>query len=250
LVLISSSSQYPHFLKRDCNKLQVMVQRRKRYKNRTILGYKTLAIGSINMSQVLQKPVDLELELLTGEAPSSGKSEQLLIGGATAASSASSAVPLTPSLSAGQVCAKISVLSLSSQPVDTESSTTTVPRSIRRKGAGGGMGLGLGASFVDATGSAGERDGDFSDDEDEFTSNEEGSDSEPMAEDGGHHGHEHDGRARNRPSGASRQLFPRKSSRSGKSGLAHPSARVRVFSSFSSKVSTNNQSMLSKLQIE
>lgn len=44
--------QYPHFLKRDGNKLHVMLQRRKRYKNRTILGYKTLAHGVINMAQV------------------------------------------------------------------------------------------------------------------------------------------------------------------------------------------------------
>lgn len=29
-----------------------MLQRRKRYKNRTILGYKTLAAGSINMAEV------------------------------------------------------------------------------------------------------------------------------------------------------------------------------------------------------
>lgn len=29
-----------------------MLQRRKRYKNRTILGYKTLAVGSINMAEV------------------------------------------------------------------------------------------------------------------------------------------------------------------------------------------------------
>lgn len=44
--------QYPHFLKRDANKLQIMLQRRKRYKNRTILGYKTLAVGLINMAEV------------------------------------------------------------------------------------------------------------------------------------------------------------------------------------------------------
>lgn len=43
--------QYPHFLKREGNKLQIMLQRRKRYKNRTILGYKTLAVGSINMDE-------------------------------------------------------------------------------------------------------------------------------------------------------------------------------------------------------
>ena len=29
-----------------------MLQRRKRYKNRTILGYKTLAVGLINMAEV------------------------------------------------------------------------------------------------------------------------------------------------------------------------------------------------------
>jgi hypothetical protein len=45
--------QYPHFLKGDGNRLQIMLQRRKKYKNRTILGYKTLAAGHINMSQVV-----------------------------------------------------------------------------------------------------------------------------------------------------------------------------------------------------
>ncbi|KTF72361.1 hypothetical protein cypCar_00050108, partial [Cyprinus carpio] len=53
---LSVSSQYPHFLKRDANKLQIMLQRRKRYKNRTILGYKTLALGLINMAEVMQHP--------------------------------------------------------------------------------------------------------------------------------------------------------------------------------------------------
>ncbi|KAM7394832.1 hypothetical protein PAMP_021612 [Pampus punctatissimus] len=50
--------QYPHFLKRDANRLHVMLQRRKRYKNRTILGYKTLAVGIINMAEVMQHPTD------------------------------------------------------------------------------------------------------------------------------------------------------------------------------------------------
>ena len=44
--------QYPHFLKREGNQLHIMLQRRKKYKNRTILGFKTLAVGIINMSQV------------------------------------------------------------------------------------------------------------------------------------------------------------------------------------------------------
>nr|XP_014348469.1 PREDICTED: phosphofurin acidic cluster sorting protein 1 [Latimeria chalumnae] len=50
---LTFSMQYPHFLKRDANKLQIMLQRRKRYKNRTILGYKTLAVGLINMAEVM-----------------------------------------------------------------------------------------------------------------------------------------------------------------------------------------------------
>ncbi|XP_051574492.1 phosphofurin acidic cluster sorting protein 1-like isoform X1 [Myxocyprinus asiaticus] len=55
---LTFSLQYPHFLKRDANKLQIMLQRRKRYKNRTILGYKTLAFGLINMAEVMQHPTE------------------------------------------------------------------------------------------------------------------------------------------------------------------------------------------------
>lgn len=55
---LTFSLQYPHFLKRDANKLQIMLQRRKRYKNRTILGYKTLALGFINMAEVMQHPTE------------------------------------------------------------------------------------------------------------------------------------------------------------------------------------------------
>ncbi|KAM9477904.1 phosphofurin acidic cluster sorting protein 2 isoform 3-T3 [Clarias gariepinus] len=55
---LTFSLQYPHFLKREGNKLQILLQRRKRYKNRTILGYKTLAVGSVNMAEVMQHPAD------------------------------------------------------------------------------------------------------------------------------------------------------------------------------------------------
>ncbi|KAM3871188.1 phosphofurin acidic cluster sorting protein 2 [Diretmus argenteus] len=55
---LSFSLQYPHFLKREGNKLQILLQRRKRYKNRTILGYKTLAVGSIDMTEVMQHPTE------------------------------------------------------------------------------------------------------------------------------------------------------------------------------------------------
>ncbi|EEB13376.1 conserved hypothetical protein [Pediculus humanus corporis] len=78
--------QYPHFLKRDGNKLHVMLQRRKRYKNRTILGFKTLAEGVVNMSQQM----DLELDLLCEGKEGKG----------------------------GGLAARITVNSLCSQPVD------------------------------------------------------------------------------------------------------------------------------------
>ncbi|XP_035494380.2 phosphofurin acidic cluster sorting protein 1-like isoform X5 [Scophthalmus maximus] len=55
---LTFSLQYPHFLKRDSNRLHVLLQRRKQYKNRTILGYKTLAVGVINMAEVMQHPTD------------------------------------------------------------------------------------------------------------------------------------------------------------------------------------------------
>ncbi|XP_050294784.1 phosphofurin acidic cluster sorting protein 1 [Anthonomus grandis grandis] len=62
---ITFSVQYPHFLKREGNKLHILLQRRKRYKNRTMLGFKTLAEGVIRMDQVLQRPLDIELDLTT-----------------------------------------------------------------------------------------------------------------------------------------------------------------------------------------
>ncbi|XP_036388301.1 phosphofurin acidic cluster sorting protein 2 isoform X2 [Megalops cyprinoides] len=92
---LTFSLQYPHFLKRDANRLQIMLQRRKRYKNRTILGYKTLAVGVINMAEVMQHPTDggqiLGLHSNVKEAPVRA--------------------------------AEISVHSLSSQPIDHEDSS-------------------------------------------------------------------------------------------------------------------------------
>lgn len=35
---LSFTLQYPHFLKRNCNDLQIILQRRKKYKNKAILG--------------------------------------------------------------------------------------------------------------------------------------------------------------------------------------------------------------------
>ncbi|KAF4518124.1 hypothetical protein B566_EDAN004474 [Ephemera danica] len=132
------SLQYPHFIKRDdTNRLLVMLQRRKRYKNRTILGFKTLAEGTINMSQVLQRQMDIELELMAGEASKDNKRD---------------------------VVARVSVLALSSQPVDHEDA-------------------GLRHKRLALSDNADRAAADFSDDDEEFSSNEEGSDSEPMLED-------------------------------------------------------------------
>ncbi|XP_069464998.1 phosphofurin acidic cluster sorting protein 2-like isoform X2 [Ambystoma mexicanum] len=94
---LTFSLQYPHFLKRDANKLQIMLQRRKRYKNRTILGYKSLAVGVINMSEVMQHPSEGEHVL---GLHSSTKDMNVRV-------------------------AEISIYSLSSQPIDHED--TSVP---------------------------------------------------------------------------------------------------------------------------
>ncbi|XP_035256562.1 phosphofurin acidic cluster sorting protein 2-like isoform X2 [Anguilla rostrata] len=96
---LTFSLQYPHFLKRDANRLQILLQRRKRYKNRTILGYKTLALGIINMAEVMQHPRDggqiLGLHSNGKEAPVRA--------------------------------AEISVFSLSSQPIDLQTGPKTKP---------------------------------------------------------------------------------------------------------------------------
>ncbi|XP_050446133.1 phosphofurin acidic cluster sorting protein 2 isoform X3 [Cataglyphis hispanica] len=124
--------QYPHFLKRDGNKLLILLQRRKRYKNRTMLGYKTLAEGIINMAQVLQKQMDLELELVSDKAEKYGGHSVAL--------------------------ARVSVVALSSQPVDHDKRLMNDPNERLCP--------------------------EFSDEEEEFSSEgeAEGSDSEPTLE--------------------------------------------------------------------
>ncbi|XP_043929468.1 phosphofurin acidic cluster sorting protein 2 [Protopterus annectens] len=100
---LNFSLQYPHFLKREGNKLQIMLQRRKRYKNRTILGYKTLAVGSINMAEVMQHPTE---------------------GGQV--------LSLFSNLK--EVAAKVAeiwIFSLSSQPIDHEDSTMQTSQKIK-----------------------------------------------------------------------------------------------------------------------
>ncbi|NXR54504.1 PACS2 protein, partial [Hippolais icterina] len=100
---LTFSLQYPHFLKREGNKLQIMLQRRKRYKNRTILGYKTLAVGCINMAEVMQHPTEggqvLSLFSNIKEAPLK--------------------------------VAEIWIFSLSSQPIDHEDSTMQASQKIK-----------------------------------------------------------------------------------------------------------------------
>ncbi|XP_036276033.1 phosphofurin acidic cluster sorting protein 2-like [Pipistrellus kuhlii] len=52
---LTFSLQYSHFLKGEGNKLQIMLEQRKRYKNRIVLGYKTLATGAIRMADVMRR---------------------------------------------------------------------------------------------------------------------------------------------------------------------------------------------------
>ncbi|XP_072284861.1 phosphofurin acidic cluster sorting protein 2 [Pyxicephalus adspersus] len=100
---LTFSLQYPHFLKREGNKLQIMLQRRKRYKNRTILGYKTLAIGCINMAEVMQHPSEGSqvLSLFSNMKEASAK------------------------------VAEIWIFSLSSQPIDHEDGAINTSQKIK-----------------------------------------------------------------------------------------------------------------------
>lgn len=73
---LTFSLQYPHFLKRDGNRLQILIQRRKRYKNRTMLGFKTLAEGFIRMDQVSLYPKFFSKKYNSSGVPS--KKNQIL----------------------------------------------------------------------------------------------------------------------------------------------------------------------------
>ncbi|XP_072776245.1 phosphofurin acidic cluster sorting protein 1 isoform X2 [Taeniopygia guttata] len=97
---LTFSLQYGHFLKRDTNRLQVMLQRRKRSKHRPFLGYKTLAVGLINLAEVLQLPSEAGQALLLHRA-------------------------LTEPLPV----AEVGVVALSSQPVEPEGKAKGADRS-------------------------------------------------------------------------------------------------------------------------
>ncbi|XP_036125727.1 phosphofurin acidic cluster sorting protein 2-like [Molossus molossus] len=60
---LTFSLRYPHILNGEGNKLEIILQRRKRSKVRTLLNckmdaYKTLATGTINMAEVMQQPLE------------------------------------------------------------------------------------------------------------------------------------------------------------------------------------------------
>ncbi|KAM7067049.1 LOW QUALITY PROTEIN: phosphofurin acidic cluster sorting protein 2-like [Molossus nigricans] len=60
---LTFSLQYPHFLKGEGNKLEIMLQHRRHFQKQTLVGckmvaYKTLATGTIHMAEVMQRPVE------------------------------------------------------------------------------------------------------------------------------------------------------------------------------------------------
>lgn len=94
-----------------------MLQRRKRYKNRTILGFKTLCSGSINMAAAMQRTMDLDLELYsegTGKDKDGKESASNAVGGSGSGGGEKIG---------GVLMAKVTVQSLTSQPVDHEDAT-------------------------------------------------------------------------------------------------------------------------------
>nr|XP_027205302.1 phosphofurin acidic cluster sorting protein 2-like [Dermatophagoides pteronyssinus] len=129
---LSFTLQYPHFIKRNRNYLQIILQRRKKYKNKAILGYKTLACGLIDMVEVLQRSTISEKNLdLIGHVKDIGKND---------------------------IVARITISSLKSQPIDQDNNSN-----VRR-----------GKVSIDRP--------DVYSDDDDFTSAEDGSDSETIEE--------------------------------------------------------------------
>ncbi|KAM7067078.1 LOW QUALITY PROTEIN: phosphofurin acidic cluster sorting protein 2-like [Molossus nigricans] len=97
---LTFSLQYSHFLNKEGNKLEIMLQQKMHFKNRSITGYKilaykTLAMGTIHMAEVMQQPIEggQMLSLCSSFNEASTK------------------------------VAEIWILSLSSQPIDNENST-------------------------------------------------------------------------------------------------------------------------------
>ncbi|CAH8453111.1 unnamed protein product [Heterobilharzia americana] len=59
LIDFTCNIQYSHLLTRDSNTLQILLQRRKKYKSKAVnLGYKTLAYCNVNLAQVLQRRIE------------------------------------------------------------------------------------------------------------------------------------------------------------------------------------------------
>ena len=97
---------YPHFLKKDTNFIYFCIQKRKKLKNRTILGFKTLAFTAIDLSLVLQKPLTTELALFYFNSNSSINSNLANI------------FPLNNNVSNRTVIGSIKIQSLTSSPID------------------------------------------------------------------------------------------------------------------------------------
>lgn len=68
LIDFTCNIQYSHFLTRDSNTLQILLQRRKKYKSKAVnLGYKTLAYCNVSLAQV-SSPSFLNLIFITSAA--------------------------------------------------------------------------------------------------------------------------------------------------------------------------------------
>ncbi|XP_059525993.1 phosphofurin acidic cluster sorting protein 2-like [Myotis daubentonii] len=54
---LTFSLQYPHSLKRKGSTLQVLLQQKQRLSTQALMGYKTLAMGTINMAELMLRPL-------------------------------------------------------------------------------------------------------------------------------------------------------------------------------------------------
>jgi hypothetical protein len=116
---------YPHHLKKDTNLLYFYVQKRKKYKTKKIMGYKTLAYAVVDLATVLQRPLSSDIPLYLASTKNSGQTT------ARGGSSADASILHHHNSSTGsrQVVGYLTVQSLVSLPADLNDENVIVPQS-------------------------------------------------------------------------------------------------------------------------
>ena len=119
---------YSHYLKKTTNFLFIYIQRRKKYKNRTIMGYKSLAIGKIDLQSIMQKTYNTDLLLETVLQPttpsSSGTNPSKYTSSIMIQTSGQHDINLLQQQFGHQICGYLTIQSLCSQSFDYQTNSS------------------------------------------------------------------------------------------------------------------------------